>query len=34
MVDTNPVSDCALDAVRTNAMHRSARGALALLLLL
>src|SRR5258708_33079623 len=34
MVDTNPVSDCALDDVRTNAMHRSARGALALLLLL
>ena len=34
MVDTNPISDCALDVVRTNAMHRSARGALALLLLL
>ena len=32
IVDTNPGSDCVLDHVRTNAMHRSARGALAVLL--
>src|SRR3954468_3395657 len=32
IVDTNPGSDCVLDHVRTNNMHRSARGALAVLL--
>ena len=32
IVDTNPGSDCALAHVRTNVMHRSARGALAVLL--